>query len=77
MIVLGLQVRLSAYTQGMVNTARSVVEWIEEYFIPVVVPKIERFYSEKRLWALAARDVAQFLAGYALVYPIIRRMRVK
>ena len=77
MLVLGVQVSLGAYTQSMADAARAFVEWVEDYFIPVVVPKIEAFFAERRLWVLSLRDLIQFAVGMLLVYPVILRLKVK
>ena len=77
LIVLGVQVSLGAYTQNMVEAARALARWIEEVFIPNVVPVLQRWFQESRLWVLVLRDLAQFAVCFALVYPVILRMRVK
>ena len=75
MVVLGVQVSLGAYTQNMAAAARAVVQWIEDVFIPNVVPRVQDFFSERRLWVLTLRDLVQFVVGMGLVYPVILKMK--
>ena len=77
LIVLGLQVRLGMYTANMAAAARALVYWLQDVFIPKVVPIWEQIFGESRTWVLVLRDLAQFAVGFILVYPIILRMRVK
>ena len=77
MIVLGVQVSLGAYTQSMVSAARALSDWLQYVFIPKVVPVWEQFFGETRAWVWALRDLGQFVFCYALIYPIILRLRVR
>ena len=77
LIVLGVQVRLGAYTQDMANAARAAIFWLQDVFIPKIAPTLEKIFSESRTGVLALRDVGQFAVGFLLMYPVILRMKVK
>lgn len=77
LVVLGVQISLGAYTQSMVDFARGIVEWIENVYIPKIVPMFSDFFNESRTWVLALRDIVQGLVCYAIIYPVIMKMRVK
>lgn len=69
-VIFFTQVNRFTVSQDLIVMLQNVVDWAEN----VLVPWIERWYAETRLYMLALRPLTGAAASLLLCYPIILRM---